>query len=34
VAELLDHPDVRSGDVHTRWIEEEVLAAAPAAGGG
>jgi len=25
VAELLDHPDVRSGDVHTRWIEEEVL---------
>jgi acetyl-CoA carboxylase biotin carboxylase subunit len=28
VAELLDHPDVQSGDVHTRWIEEELLAPA------
>jgi acetyl-CoA carboxylase biotin carboxylase subunit len=28
VAELLDHPDVQSGDVHTRWIEDELLAPA------
>jgi acetyl-CoA carboxylase biotin carboxylase subunit len=33
VAELLDHPDVQSGDVHTKWIEEELLAPAASAAG-
>jgi acetyl-CoA carboxylase biotin carboxylase subunit len=28
--EVLSHPDVIAGRVHTRWLEEELLAAAPA----
>ncbi len=33
VAELLAHPDVVSGDVHTRWIEEELLPQSAAVAG-
>jgi acetyl-CoA carboxylase biotin carboxylase subunit len=25
VADVLDHPDVRAGDLHTRWLEEEFM---------